>query len=274
VTVRLAGVDEDSVSSQPPPERHSIGDPGSELAPAPVLASSPPERHGSEVASPTLPLPPPRDQESLGRFVEAVASTPNEGRAEIRDAIGGLTDRSQVAELLHEALMRLPCTDSSRHNMLLSIIGELAEPTSVEVLQRFVWMSDDELYGDDPPTPSPAGCDFTPLGMLQARAAEMLAWILRTDREDLLMSVIADHPIQAVRVAAIDAYLFHRDDDTDVASGLRDRVRAEDTWAVGLVRRFRGMDTDDFDRLVSEHESQHGSHPEKPRRSSGADNVY
>ena len=203
----------------------------------------------------------------------AVACTPNERRGEIRETIGALNERSQVADLLHEALLTLPCTDTGWHNMLLSIVGELAEPSSVEVLQRFVWLSDAELYGSAASAPDPAGCDFTPIGMLQARAAEMLAWIVKTDREDLLTSVIADHPLQAVRVAAIDAYLFHRDDEDDAASQLSERVRSDDAWAVGLARRVRGMDPAEFDRIVSAHEAEHGHAPPEPRRSEEAGDV-
>jgi hypothetical protein len=203
--------------------------------------------------------------------VQAVACTPNERRHEIREAIGDLDERSRVADLLHEAILTLPCADTGRHNVLLSIIGELSEPSSVDVLQRFAWLSEAEVYGEiTSGSAAYDGCDFRPTGMLQARAAEMLAWILKTEREDLLMSIIADHPLQSVRLAAIDAYLFNRDDDSNAATRLRDRTRAEDGWAVGLPRRFRGMDLEDFDRLATEH----ATHPEAPRHIEEANDVY
>ena len=76
---------------------------------------APPERMGGQVMSPTLPLPPPKDVESLNRLVDWVASVPRERREDIRQVIGSLRGRSEFAALLHDQLFALPCTDVGRH---------------------------------------------------------------------------------------------------------------------------------------------------------------
>ncbi|HEX8054964.1 MAG TPA: hypothetical protein VF517_18420 [Thermoleophilaceae bacterium] len=236
----------------------------------------PPARQEIEpkTESPTLPLPPPRDREALSALIEAVASTPNGRRDDVRRMIGEWGERSAVADVLHQELHSLPTSDVGRHGLLLSIIGELAEPSSVDALERFLWMSKQEIYG---PSPEPAdgdGCGFEPVGILEARAAEMLAWVLKTDQEDRVMKIVLDHPLGAVRAAAIDAYLFNRDDDPDAAAELAKRVRSADAWAVGLPRRFDGMYAEDFERLAAEHAAQHGHPPEMPHRNERGHGVH
>jgi hypothetical protein len=215
--------------------------------------------------SPKLPLPPPKDAAGLERLIEWVASVPRARRKEIREVIGGLSGRADVTELLHEALFSLPCTDLGRHGLLLSMIGELADASSLPALERFVWLSDEALFGPEMHRQYGA-CDFSPSGMLQARAAEMLAWVARGEHEGTELRIVLEHPSSGVRVAAIDAYLFQRDDAPDVIAALSERVRPEDAWAVGLPRRFDGMDVEQFDRLVAEHGARHGSVPPPPQQ--------
>lgn len=223
----------------------------------------PPPRRGAEVMSPTLPLPPPRDVQTLNQFVDWVASIPRGQTDAVRAAIRDLEDRPMVARLLHEALFALPCTDLGRHLLLLSIIGELAERSSLEALDRFVWLTDEEVWGDALRRDH-GPCDFAPLGTLQARAAEMLLWMAGTGGEEQVRRILHDHPSITVRIAAIDAYLFAQHDAADAMAFLRRQVRDEDQWAIGLPRRAAGFDTDGFDRRTAELEDAWDNRPPAP----------
>ncbi len=212
-----------------------------DLTPAP----RPPDRLGSEVMSPTLPLPPPKDARSLARFVEGVASVPRDRIDDVREAIRSIRARADFAELLHEQLFSLPTADTGHHLLLLSITGELADPSSLDPLERFVWLTDREVYGAAAMrTPGP--CDFMPGGVLQARAAEMFVWAARGSR----------------------------DDSPEAIEVLNSRVRDDDRWAVGLPRRGVGLDPEEFDRLADEHEATHGETPPPPDGREGTSDVY
>lgn len=240
-----------------------------ELPPLPA----PPERLGNEVMSPTLPLPPPKDRESLGRFVELIASVPRDRTDELREAIRSIKDAAGIAALIHQSLFSLPCEDIGRHLLLLSILGELADPSSVDALDRFVWLSDSDVYGPAASRPL-GGCDFGPAGMLQSRAAEMLVWVARGRHDERIFRILGEHPAITVRVAAIDAFLFQQGDSADAIALLEERVQADDRWAVGLPRRGPDVDMEAFDRRADAHEAEHGEPPPPPEKHERTSDVH
>ena len=228
-------------------------------------------RPGSEVESPTLPLPPPRDRSELDRLVRAVAFAPSGDRQLIVDTIAEFTGRNAVAELLHEALLDLPTADVGRHLMLLSLIGELRHESSIAVLERFVWLRDEDVELPDSHHDLGSGsggtaCHFLPGGALQARAAEMLIWVTRGDYQEGLRRILAEHPDLQVRVATIDACAYVAADDPQTLRNLQELVRDEDRWAVGLPRRTAAVDPAEFDAQVARHRAEFGSDPELPER--------
>lgn len=226
-----------------------------------------PSPPGEDLASPTLPLPPPRDRHELDLLVRAVATTPTGERQLIIDTIAGFDHRDVVAALLHESLFELPVRDFGRHLLLLSLTGELREPSSAEPLERFLWLDDEEVWAT--PATGP-GCMFAATGTLQSRAAEMLVWVLRHHHSDAIRRVLTDHPGQQVRVATLGACAYAVDDDPGELDRLRALAREEDQWAVGLPRRAADHGTGEFDaaafdRAVARHQEEFGSAVELPQ---------
>lgn len=225
----------------------------------------PPGRRGQEVQSPTLPLPPPRDAATTEAFLTWIATRPGDRAADVREAIAAIREKAAVAAVLHGELLRLPCADVGRHLLLLATIGELRDRSSAAVLERFAWLRDEQVIRH--PEPTTRRCSFAAGGMLQARAAEMLAWVLRGKDDDAVLRLIRDHPSRAVRAAAIDGYLFQRGDAPEAVASLRGVVAEADRSLVGLPRF--GVDTDraTFDRRVAEFEAAHPDEaPRPPRR--------
>lgn len=224
----------------------------------------PPARRGEQVQSPTLPLPPPRDAATTEAFLTWVATRPRDHAKDVREAIAAIRERSAVAAVLNEQLLRLPCADVGRHLLLLSTIGELRDPSSLAALERFAWLPDEQIFAAPPTTERT--CSFTTGGMLQARAAEMLAWILQGRNDESVLRLIRDHPSRAVRIAAIDAYLFQRGDAPEAVEFLRGQVGAADRSMVGLPRFGADADPETFDRLTAEFEAAHPSDAPRPWR--------
>ena len=249
------------------------------MSESPIVVDPPAQRWrdpGGQAESPTLPLPPPRDRDELERFILAVATTPAGDRQLIIDTIRDLDQREAVAELLHEALFTLPVTDVGRHATLLSVIGELADPSSTEVLERFVWLRDEEVYAPDShegEAGHSANCMFPDGAGLQARSAEMLVWV--TQRNGLsgpVTKILREHPDELVRLSAIDAAAYVADDRPDQLDRLRELVSTEDQWMVGLPRRAANrdgmLDVDAFDAEVEQQQRRIGSAPALPARAS------
>lgn len=220
-----------------------------------------------EVESPTLPLPPPRDRRELDRLLSAVANTPTGQRDLIRETIADFNDRATVADLLHQALFELPVTDTGRHLMILSVTGELGHESSVEPLERFVWLGDREVHAHAADSAEGQDSVWWPGGALQARAAEMLVWVTAGRYVEGLRRILAEHPLVDVRVATVDAFAFAADDSSDSLEQLRGMVNLDDRWALGLPRRWSGADTAVFDEVVERHEGEGGGQVELPERS-------
>ncbi|MBC7760881.1 MAG: HEAT repeat domain-containing protein [Candidatus Saccharibacteria bacterium] len=217
-----------------------------ELGPPERRTAFGPKDPGNNLEGPTLPLPPPKSVEDLDRMLLAIATTPSENRRVVIDYLDGLEDKEAVAELLHRELFDLPSSDTSRTGLLLSVIGQLAVPSSVDVLEKFVWMEDDQLYQPEShPHEHPddhhhdeEGADGSMFAgsPLQARAAEMLVWVGPERAWERTREILANHPSVAVRVATIDALSYSANDHPEALERLRTTVTSSDRWAVGMPR--------------------------------------
>ena len=231
---------------------------------------------GGAAESPTLPLPPPRDRIELDRLLHAVASTPSGERQLIIDTVAAFPEPGVVAQLLHEDLLDLPCRDLGRHLMLLAVIGQLRHASSVAVLERFVWLRDSQIaprdshHGgggtDHRTSDTRSDSRFWLDGALQARAAEMLVWVDQGRRRDVVDRILREHPQGQVRLATVDALAYSLADDPAALESLRERVREEDRWAVGLPRRTADMDVEAFDAAVQRHQDRYGAGVQLPTR--------
>ncbi|MCU1644828.1 MAG: hypothetical protein JWN03_5103 [Nocardia sp.] len=226
-------------------------------------------RHGGDVDSPTLPLPPPQNRDELERLILAVALTPSSDRQLIVDTVAAFQGREQVADLLNTALLEVPVHDVGRQGIVMSLIGELRHGSSVEPLERFVWL--DEAQVNPPDThqdSSGSACVFEPLGALQARAAEMLVWVTKGSYMQGIQLILNEHPSTQVRVATIDACAFAAGDDPATLDTLRGIVQVGDRWAVGLPRRAANrngeFDVAEFDAAVTRQLSEFGTDPDLP----------
>ena len=222
-------------------------------------------RRFEQIQSPTLPLPPPRDAKTTEAFLSWIANMPRDRTHEVRDAIAAITEKSLVSATLSEQLLKLPCMDAGRHLLLLSTIGELREQSSTPFLERFTWLSDNEISNEEQSLSR--DCSFSASGMLQARAAEMLVWVLQGKKDDVVLRIIREHPSRAVRMAAVDAYLFQRGDSTAVMDFLRGQVAVDDLSMIGLPRFGAETDPKTFERLTKEHDAAHPTHAPAPVRS-------
>lgn len=206
---------------------------------------------------PTAMPDPPSDPASLERLLEWIAATPDDRLDDMRHALESIESTASLLDLLHEAVFDLPVTDAGRHLGVLSVLGQLEDPSSIEVLDKFVWLSDADVLGAQS-SASKGPCDFVPSGMLQARAAEMLVWVSPGGEEDPVRRILAEHPSAEVRVAAMDAWLFVREDTPEALDLVRQMARDEDAWAVGLPRFTDDTDSEHFDQLVQELTERHG----------------
>jgi hypothetical protein len=218
--------------------------------------------------------PPPLGADTIEEFLVWAAQVPHTDADLIREQIAGASP--DVVGGLTGELGRLPIDDAGRFLLVLATVGELQHDDFVEPLRELIWTEDDVVVrtGDDsvPPRPDADATSFFEPGMvIKARAAEMLSYIGGGRADEAIADIIRDHPLPAVRVAAIDAHLFNHGDDPAMLAGLRDSVRSEDQPHVGLARWGREMDPRAFDEaMLDYHERHSGARPELPESREGS----
>lgn len=216
--------------------------------------SPPPRRPGGKAESPTLPLPPPRDAAELDGFLESLSAVTVGDTESIRAMFAGFAGRQELAQVFHHALAARPCGDVGRFMLLLSCTGELADPSSLELLHDLAWTRDEELlpteHAHHKPDSDAYRSMFSASGMIQARAAEMFAWVAKGRDDQRLLRMVAEHPSVVVRLAAADACLFAHKDAPDALQRILAAARPEDRAGIGVPRLVRGGDRAAFDRAV------------------------
>jgi hypothetical protein len=153
-----------------------------------------------------------------------------------------------------------PITDLTYGLVLLSVIGQAHDASSVSPLNTFINQTaatmscapGDGGLPDAGDYITPVDCDE----MLRVRATEMLAYIetIHPNLRQLMtntLSIAKYHPSSAVRQAAIDAYMFNRGDTTDASDYLSSQIDASDRIFIGRPRMYGDFDASAFDDKLS-----------------------
>jgi hypothetical protein len=190
--------------------------------------------------------------EKIEDFVRWVAAVPVAEAQIVRDQIAVAHGDELITEALVARLFQLPVPDFGRHLLLLSILGELRDPKSVEPLLRFINLPPNSLFAETPGRqgqgPATSYLDYS--AALQARAAEMLAFIRTPEALDKVLMVASGHNSPAVRLAALDGFIFNHDDSPEAIDKARAAARPDEAKFVGLARRERDFNPGDFDSKV------------------------
>jgi hypothetical protein len=217
--------------------------------------NAPPPARREWAMSPTLPLPPPRSDDDLDKFLGSIAAIEVGEIEQIRAMISGFDDPGVIAAIFNRALAARPCGDIGRFMMLLSVTGQLRHDSSLSPLEAVVWASDADLGGDvaerdSMPSVAP-GCMFPWSGMIQARAAEMFAWIGVRRFDDQLLKIVTSHPLVTTRLAAADSYLFHHNDSPEALERVLAVAISSDRSGIGVPRLAREGDRDAFNKAYA-----------------------
>ncbi|HZD67979.1 MAG TPA: hypothetical protein VFA45_03365 [Actinomycetes bacterium] len=203
---------------------------------------------------------PPLDGDNLDAFIDWAAAVPVAATDAIRERVAAAREDSAVLEGLLKRLWDLPAIDVSRHMVLLSIIGELRNPSVVSPLNRFVWF-EDQMTLSRPPGEH-RWCTFEENGtaILKARATEMIAWHATDEADEAVLGIMVEHPDRAVRAAAVDAYMFNHDDSEEAMERLHQVLAPNDRLLVGLPRLTRDIDPEEFEQRVLGFYDRHYEH--------------
>jgi len=176
-----------------------------------------------------------------------------------------------VVDRLFERLDRYRQADVGMSLLTLSVIGELRRGDALGRLERLVWE-------DLPETDEVGHGDLSRrdlLEMLQAKAAEGIAYLATDEADEIIFRVTQHHSSTAVRSAAVDAFLFNHNDSDEARARLEEVLLPKDAAFAGRVRQTRSMDRDEFNaglrRFYAMHPEEVAPEPGRPpvRREDG-----
>jgi hypothetical protein len=225
-----------------------------------------------ELRSPRRPEAVPLTTATVEEFLRFAAQAGEDEIPAVREQIAGAD--TAVIEVLAERLVAGPVEDVGRHLVLLAVIGEAQHPPVLAPLRDFVWAEKpwlvDERHAHESPAEDdayellPCQLDLELEAPLRGRAAEMLTYLGTPEALEAAEEILRSHPEPEVRRATIDALLYHHGDTEEAKERLHRVVREEDQPFVGLPRRTREMDAEEFDRRVQEHYEPPPT-PDEPR---------
>jgi hypothetical protein len=197
--------------------------------------------------------PPRLTSRTVDDFLSWASRVPNAELHRVKDYLGRVEVTSALNDALHRELLREPIEDVGRHLILLATIGELRHPDAALPLEEFIRRESRESSPEEG-----VGCQG-PIGVLEARAVEMLAHLRTAEADTMVLRAIREHPFRAVRAAAVDAYLFNHDDSKQALSAVRRRLRPDERHLVGMARWSKSMDVTEFEAKVDQYYRQHPS---------------
>lgn len=162
--------------------------------------------------------------------------------------INSATDNKEIAGALCEEAYRAQRVDHSRALVVLSILGELRNPSGEDCLRRFV-----NLPFPTSGTRTSEGeiVEQTALATLQAKAIDGLAYLDTKSAEEEVLLQVQKHPSIIVRAEAISAYLWNHRDSPDKARSVLSRyVRKGEQIYLDRVQRDEGEKAESFNRKL------------------------
>ena len=180
--------------------------------------------------------------ESVKEFVLWASGSGLDEQEKVREAIQKAAHDDVVLKLLFQEYDSVEINDVGYSLIVLSIIGELKNPTSIPQLVAII---NQELPAIDSAVHSGlSNRDYAEI--LASKAVECLAYLRTPEANQLTLKVIAEHNSSAVRSAAIDAYLFNNGDSREAKDRLRKIVKEEDKPLIDRVRFKRTGDAASF----------------------------
>lgn len=201
------------------------------------------------------------DEHTIDAFLSWVAATPRSNVQDVRDAIAAARTDDKVVNALIAMLFNLPARDVVEHLLLLSIIGEMCRPESIDPLVKFIGLPTDSIVADvaNHHSCSCGACisHFDGEEMLKARAVEMLAWLRTSEALEAVLGFARYHESRVVRLAALDAYTYNHEDSPEAIERARAAARRDEAKLVGLPRFTCESNPAQFTERVAAFYEQH-----------------
>jgi hypothetical protein len=190
---------------------------------------------------------------NVDAFIKWASASGLDEREKIREEIKKSSQNTEVLKALIDRFEKVDTLDLSYSLVVLSLIGELQNPSSQKWLEKQI----NRPIPTVKETPHGGLNSGDVIEMISSKAVESLAYLKTNESDRATLNVIVKHPSKAVRAAAIDAYLFNHGDTDDIKAKLKQSVRKEDLIYLDRVRFLREKDAKTFNAKIDRFYEQH-----------------
>lgn len=188
-------------------------------------------------------------------FADIGQTTPGE-RPQVYEALALLRSQPNVVEALANHYRRLSVESFNERLLSLQVLGELQRPDALVFFQEIIWLQLPDPDEDPNLGERISAREFQE--MLQSSAVQGLAYLRAADGLPLAESVaetlhvIRDHLSRAVKISAIDAYMWNQGDAESASRILYEELPEEFHMFVDRPRFHQGASRARFSNQLDE----------------------
>lgn len=164
----------------------------------------------------------------------------------VRESIAKASKDGEVLKQLFAEYEKVKTSDVGYSLVVLSVIGEMQNPASLPGLRDIIYTQLPKPKEE----PHAALTELDLVEMLASKAVECAAYLKTAESNRLVLEVVAKHPSQAVRSAAIDAYLYNNGDTEKAKATVSRAAQEKDRILVDRTRFAKGGKKEAFDRQL------------------------
>jgi hypothetical protein len=203
-------------------------------------------------------IPPNASREEMDRGVESLLSLFSSARVadapDFAAAFITLREQPHIVASFVGYYERLPKANHDQRMTTLSFLGELQRPDAMPFLNKTIWTTLPKRQR------SKEGLSLRDLEeMVLVKAVHGVGYLRTPDADKALIEVMRRHESRAVKIGAIDTYMWNHGDTSNAAQELFGILDRELHKFVERPRFYRGMDRQRFNEQLKAWRSKWGS---------------
>jgi hypothetical protein len=205
---------------------------------------------------------------TIDKFVDWVSTMPSSQIPDVRDQIAKVASNTALVDSVATRLSFKAPGTYGRQLIYLSILGEMKNERALGALQNYMNSPDCLVFEQIPPVKPPAGSNatsfFDACAGLKSAAANMIAYLNTPAARDIVLLAVQNHASKAVRLSAMNAFLYNNNDSTEALALVRRNARKDELKFVGLPRLAPQFSLKAFNQRVAQFYQEHPEEQQQP----------
>lgn len=198
---------------------------------------------------------------TIEKFVDWVSIMPSSQVPDVKEQIAKVASDTALVDALASRLSFKAPGSYGRQLIYLSILGETKNERALGALQNYLNSADCLVFEETRAVKPPAGSNntsyFDACAGLKSAAVNMIAYLNTPAARNIVLQAVQNHASRAVRLSAMNAYLYNNSDSADALALVRRHARKDEVKFAGLPRFAPQFSLKDFDERVAQFYKEH-----------------